>query len=425
MIEVTGEAHKRTKVFISYSHEDAQWLQRLRVHLRPLEREQRIEIWDDTRIKPGSRWREEIRQAIATAKVVVLLVSADFLASDFIATAELPPLLCAAEKEGALILSVILSPSTFSSTILAQFQAVNDPSNPLVDATKGEQESVLVKATLAIEASLDDSPTIVTKQSQKGETTRSHRTKESRKKQSVGKKLALAKQSELHPVVWIAVIGAIASILVIGYCRPQKTSRTQTVDEILAEAKTWPVVFEDGFADNSKGWLSSDGNVHPALKSDFNGRLNFSIPTTDGRVDEAFYSPKQVDNEFYVVLDAVTRDGSTGCYYGVVFKGNIKGEYYTFRIAEHYYLISLHSSKRKRFLTDWVMLPQQVKNASQAMVVAKGARYLLYLDSHFVTEFTDSQLAGRSVGIEVTACKENAVGTFAFDNFEVRAPLRR
>src|SRR5947208_1081832 len=97
-------------IFISYSHQDRRWLERLRVHLRPLEREGTAELWDDTRIASGSRWKDEIRQALAAAKVAVLLVSADFLASDFIATDELPPLLASAESAGVVILPVIISP---------------------------------------------------------------------------------------------------------------------------------------------------------------------------------------------------------------------------------------------------------------------------------------------------------------------------
>jgi hypothetical protein len=125
----------RNKVFISYSHQDKKWLRRLQVHLKPLEWEGKLECWDDTRIRAGARWREEIEQALAEAKVAVLLISADFLASDFIAENELPPLLARAKENGATILPVIVGHSQFRNTEnLSRFQAVNDPKKPLFGA---------------------------------------------------------------------------------------------------------------------------------------------------------------------------------------------------------------------------------------------------------------------------------------------------
>lgn len=143
----------RTKVFISYSHHDLSWLERLRVHLKPLERDYALDIWDDRNIRAGSKWLEEIERAIQSAKVVLAIITADFLASDFITNNELPPLLDAAKKDGAVIMPLIVSPSRFMSTkTLSQFQAVNDPALPLINLTRGEQEAVLVKVTENIES---------------------------------------------------------------------------------------------------------------------------------------------------------------------------------------------------------------------------------------------------------------------------------
>jgi hypothetical protein len=145
----------RTKVFISYSHKDTEWLERLQVHLKPLEREGKIERWDDTLIGAGEKWKEAIRHAITSAKVAVLLVSADFLSSDFIATDELPSLLAAAKAEGTVILPVILSPSWFEQMPnLAQFQSVNPPSQPLIGLSKAKQEAALVQVANRIKQAL-------------------------------------------------------------------------------------------------------------------------------------------------------------------------------------------------------------------------------------------------------------------------------
>lgn len=144
----------RTDVFISYSNKDVRWLNRLQVHLKPLAREGKVEVWNDTLLEPGKNWQEEIHQALTRAKVAVLLVSADFMASDFIAHEELPPLLLAAEVEGAVILPVIISPSWFEKTALARFQAVNPPSKPLIKMSKGKQEEIWVKVAEEIHKAL-------------------------------------------------------------------------------------------------------------------------------------------------------------------------------------------------------------------------------------------------------------------------------
>ena len=151
------ETKKRNKVFISYSHVDAPWLQRLQIHLKPLEREGLIEIWDDTRIKTGEIWRQEIRNAIDSAKVAVLLISADFLASEFIQTNELPPLLATAEERGAIVLPIIVGPSRFLQfDSLSRFQAANSPTTPLSSMSRNDQEQVFVKLSLDIEAALNE-----------------------------------------------------------------------------------------------------------------------------------------------------------------------------------------------------------------------------------------------------------------------------
>ena len=145
----------RTKTFISYSHKDSKFLTELQAHLGYFARDRRIDFWDDTKIMPGSKWREEIRAAIESAKVAVLLVSADFLNSEFIAKNELPPLLAAAEHEGATILPVIIRPCAFTSTNLKQFQAVNDPSEPLTKMRKYRREVEWTKIAKLIEEALN------------------------------------------------------------------------------------------------------------------------------------------------------------------------------------------------------------------------------------------------------------------------------
>src|SRR5215469_13461945 len=106
-------ASKREGAVISYCHIDKRYLERLRVHLTPFLPDKKVVYWVDTMINPGSKWRDEIKQSFDGAKVAILLVSADFLASQFILENELSPLLVAAQSEEVTILSVILSPCAY------------------------------------------------------------------------------------------------------------------------------------------------------------------------------------------------------------------------------------------------------------------------------------------------------------------------
>lgn len=153
---MTPVPQHRTKLFISYSHQDQVWLDRLKRHLEPLNREGLIDSWDDTRIRPGDDWRQEIQAALDAAKVAVLLISADFFASKFIANNELPPLLAAAEGKGVKILSVLIGPSRFErTTTLSRFQAVNSPQKLLEGMSKHEWDTVLNSLAETIESLLN------------------------------------------------------------------------------------------------------------------------------------------------------------------------------------------------------------------------------------------------------------------------------
>ena len=143
---------QRTTVFVSYSRTDSRWLQRLQVHLKPFARRGDLVLWDDTKIDPGDRWRSAIRDAIDRAAASVLLISADFLASDFVASEELPPLLEKAETSGARIIPIIVQPCRLTNhPELARFQSLNSPSKPLSKLSDAEVEEVFVSAAEQVE----------------------------------------------------------------------------------------------------------------------------------------------------------------------------------------------------------------------------------------------------------------------------------
>lgn len=142
---------QRTDVFISYSHKDRRWLGELNMMLQPLVRMGTITPWDDTMIRSGTNWRQEIYTALGFARVAVLLVSKEFLASDFIAKNELPKLLEGAKQDGLTILWVAVKPSLYRLTPIAEYQAANDPTRPLAALSRWKRDEELLRICEKIE----------------------------------------------------------------------------------------------------------------------------------------------------------------------------------------------------------------------------------------------------------------------------------
>jgi class 3 adenylate cyclase len=141
-------------VFVSYSHQDKDWLTLLRKHLSPYVQVGSVTIWDDTTIGVGDNWRDTIGQALQSACVAVLLVSPDFLASDFIQRNELPPLLTAAQRKGLKIVWLPIVASSYEETPIGQLQAAFSPATPLDTMPPPQQHQTLVKVCKLIKATL-------------------------------------------------------------------------------------------------------------------------------------------------------------------------------------------------------------------------------------------------------------------------------
>src|SRR5260370_27367770 len=108
-ISVADEVKKRKiEIVCFYAREDQRQLQELRKHLVPLQREELVTLWADTDINAGMEWEREIHQHLSTSQVILLLVSPDFIASDYCYGVEIQRAMERHKRKEACVIPIIL-----------------------------------------------------------------------------------------------------------------------------------------------------------------------------------------------------------------------------------------------------------------------------------------------------------------------------
>jgi hypothetical protein len=141
-------------VFFSYSHEDEDLRKKLEVHLTLLKRQGKIRAWHDRLILPGKEWAKEIDENLETADVVLLLVSPDFVASEYCWDVEMSRALERHKAGTARVIPILLRPVDWSSAPFAKLQALPKNARPITTWTNLDEAFLSVAEGLR--AALED-----------------------------------------------------------------------------------------------------------------------------------------------------------------------------------------------------------------------------------------------------------------------------
>lgn len=119
------------KLFYSYCHEDKAYCDELTKHLSVLKREGAISEWYDRKIEPGKNWEKEINQNLKASDVILLLISSDFVASDYCYCKEMEEALRMHDANQARIVPIIIRPVDWSSAPFAALQFLPEDAVPV------------------------------------------------------------------------------------------------------------------------------------------------------------------------------------------------------------------------------------------------------------------------------------------------------
>ena len=149
-----------SKIFISYSHRDKIWKDRLQEQLESLAIEGYFSVWDDRQIEPGDDWFAEIERELNQAEVAVMLISASFLTSHFILTEEIPTLLRRREQAGMRIIPIIARPCAWQDIPwLSAIAGGSEDNVALSGLSEHDQDETLTRLARKIKAILHPNTT--------------------------------------------------------------------------------------------------------------------------------------------------------------------------------------------------------------------------------------------------------------------------
>src|SRR5207249_6348352 len=112
------------KIFFCYAREDEPLLEKLKQHLKPLQRQGLIDIWYDRDISAGTEWESEIKKHLNSADIILLLVSPAFMSSDYCYSVEMLHALERHKREEVRVIPVIVRPVHWKDRRLGKLQVL-------------------------------------------------------------------------------------------------------------------------------------------------------------------------------------------------------------------------------------------------------------------------------------------------------------
>ena len=112
------------RVFYSYSHKDSKMCERLRTYLAPLRQQNKISEWHDRLIEPGADWNKEINTELEAADLILFLVSAEFLASDYCFGVEVDKAMSRLKRGEAKVVPILLKPCLWEESRFSELQII-------------------------------------------------------------------------------------------------------------------------------------------------------------------------------------------------------------------------------------------------------------------------------------------------------------
>ena len=132
------------EIFCCYAREDQDLMKSLRKHLMPLQRRGLITIWSDTDIDAGTAWEEEIKKHLDSAQIILLLISPDFMASDYCYGKEMQRALARHKAGTCRVIPILLRPTFWEDAPFSSLQLLPIGAKPITSTAKASNPFFMI-----------------------------------------------------------------------------------------------------------------------------------------------------------------------------------------------------------------------------------------------------------------------------------------
>ena len=149
------------KLFISYAHKDEAYKDDLKAHLSGLLRSGTIQEWNDRKLLPGQSWDATIKRHLEESQIVLFLVSASFMASDYIHDVEIKRAMARHEKGEVVVIPIIVRPCLWQGLPMQKLQGLPTDARPI--STWENEDEAYLNVVMGIKRVIDNLGQILVK----------------------------------------------------------------------------------------------------------------------------------------------------------------------------------------------------------------------------------------------------------------------
>lgn len=419
------------KIFFCYAHEDEPLLNKLKSHLKPLQRQGLIEVWHDRDISAGTEWEREVSEQLNSAQIVLLLVSPDFMNSDYCYGIEMKRALERHDRGEAQVIPLILRPVYWQGEPLGKLQALPTDAIPVTSPKWHDLDGAFFDVVESIRKVIMKLPSRVPPSSMvKPEESALQDETQLRNKLSTKKRITFISSLAIIVVATIAVVLGPTLFKPVGQTSPTPTPRPTTAATFSEPMPTayppagWKLVLSDPLKSNSSGYwhVSAHGLAGNDGICTFTGGV-YQVITIIGlwhRCDNAYYD----FTDFALEVQMTIVNGDQG---GIEFRRDDQtANHYFFWIssAGTYGLEIWGNDTLSHVLSSGssAAIHNGLNHPNTVAVVAQGNTFKLYVNNQLIDTVIDKNRSYSHGRIALEAFSVSNVTEVHFSNVRVWTP---